>query len=65
MIVSIPSYRDESVLWTVEECVAKSARPHDLTIVVLEQNATERSCSGLVDFARERGAQLFVETISD
>jgi Glycosyltransferase (GlcNAc) len=65
MIVSIPSYRDESVLWTVEECITKASRPSDLSIVVLEQNSTERSCSSLASLAESYGARLFVETIHE
>lgn len=63
MIVSIPSYKDPSVVWTVEDCLRQAAFPQRLTLVVLEQNDREPSCSIHVPLAESLGARLLVETI--
>jgi hypothetical protein len=63
MFVSIPSFRDENVLWTVQDCVEKALAKDKLVIVVCEQNKDERSCIDLVDWAASQGVRLVVETL--
>lgn len=50
MYVSIPSFKDESVIWSVRSCVERAARPEQLVVAVCEQNERERSCAFLADW---------------
>lgn len=63
MIVSIPSFRDPNVIWTVRNCIERATFKDTLVIVVCEQNKDEPSCQDLIEWADSLGVLLIVETI--
>jgi hypothetical protein len=62
-VVSIPSFKDPSVVQTVVSCLERAVKPERVAIVVCEQNDDEPSAATLVEWAESLGAFLFVETI--
>lgn len=55
MIVSIPSFRDPNVIWTVRNCIERATFKDTLVIVVCEQNKDEPSCQDMIEWADSLG----------